>query len=167
MEKLKKKKQSGIPIGDGQKSNLDTMVDQLMEEETIRQNKKNKPFKKGANASPTKRLIAMKDASSKQKKALARKSLGHFHAGQENPEYQLTYQCGVNKAYVVKPQHEIDYDLADRNPKKFMESVYNQEIHQVEVSDDNDGESLSPRSRRKLRIRQTTSKRIGVNDEDN
>jgi len=41
--------------------------------------------------------------------------------------------------------------LAEKTPKKFMDSVYKQPIEQVELSDDN-GDSQSPRRRKSKKI---------------
>jgi hypothetical protein len=106
------------------------MLDQLVDEATYRQNLKSKPFKKGANSSPVKRLISMKERSLKANQAMDKAARYEPRTYSSNRDtYQIRYVCNPDKATFVRPEHEIDYDLADRNPKKFMNSVYNQEVH--------------------------------------
>eukprot|EP00350_Pseudokeronopsis_sp_OXSARD2_P000354 CAMPEP_0170562008 /NCGR_PEP_ID=MMETSP0211-20121228/58220_1 /TAXON_ID=311385 /ORGANISM="Pseudokeronopsis sp., Strain OXSARD2" /LENGTH=74 /DNA_ID=CAMNT_0010878309 /DNA_START=149 /DNA_END=373 /DNA_ORIENTATION=- len=44
-------------------------------------------------------------------------------------DYSLTYCPSPGKSYVIEPHHgEINYKLADKNPKKFYDNVLNEDI---------------------------------------
>jgi hypothetical protein len=71
------------------------------------------------HASPTQRLIDMKDATWKHK--------GHFQKKlRPTQDYSLTYCTSPDKAYVIEPHDgEINYDEAYKKPNQFIQKVMN------------------------------------------
>ena len=130
MERMKRNKAMGIPI---EGSTVDSMVDQLLLEHSDNQFKKQKPFKKNKNSSPTRRLIDMKNSSLKGKQILTGQDPHRFHPLANSKEYQIEYSTAPGRYYRVMPGKEIDYDMAEKSPKKFMETVHAQGIEQVGV----------------------------------
>ena len=74
------------------------------------------------HVSPTKRLRDMKDSTFVHKKML-RDTL------KREKDYGMTYCPTPDKAYVIEPHKgQIDYDLAERNPLKFVDQVIKEDI---------------------------------------
>jgi hypothetical protein len=70
------------------------------------------------HASPTKRLISHKNTTFKHKKVMK----DNIQRG----EYSLTYCPAPGKSYVIEPHGgEINYKLAEKNPTKFYDHVFN------------------------------------------
>lgn len=70
------------------------------------------------HASPTKRLISLKNSTSDNKKIMA----GNIQRG----EYSLTYCSSPGKSYIIEPHGgELNYNLAQSNPLKFYDQVLN------------------------------------------
>lgn len=77
--------------------------------------------------SPTRRLRDMKDSTVEKKQHLQ----GTLRRTQD---YQLTYCPSPDRAYVIEPAGgELDYDLAYKNPLKFIDSVLAQDIRKHTV----------------------------------
>lgn len=56
--------------------------------------------------------------------------------GVEKGTYALTYCSNPAKSYIVEPKGgEINYNLAMKNPEKFYEKVFNQEIKKTKVAE--------------------------------
>lgn len=88
--------------------------------------------------SPTKRLIAQKQATWKHKEILSKQL-------QNNQNYKLHYTASPDKSYVIEPKDgELDYDMAYKNPIKFYDQVMTQEIlqHKVSKEKDEDGKVI-------------------------
>jgi len=64
--------------------------------------------------SPTTRLRHQKDNTVESKDLFSRSQ-------SNKDEYQITYVNGIEKAVNVEPGQELDYNLAYRNPVKFMD----------------------------------------------
>ena len=46
--------------------------------------------------------------------------------GVDSSSYSLTYVTGEGKSYVIAPHEgKINYNLAEKNPMKFYEKVFN------------------------------------------
>lgn len=84
MERIKRNKAMGIPI---EGSTVDSMVDQLLIDHSDRQEKRDKPFKKNKNSSPTRRLIDMKNSSLKSKQILTNQDPYRFHPNSNQKDY--------------------------------------------------------------------------------
>lgn len=83
------------------------------------------------HASPTKRLISMKNSAFNHKKVM------YDHQIRSSDIYQLTYCSSPGKSFVVEPHGgELNYALVDRNPEKFYKQVFNQDITQTKVKED-------------------------------
>lgn len=79
--------------------------------------------------SPTKRLISLKNSTFDHKKVMKNNI--------KRQEYSLTYCGSPQKSYVVEPHGgEINYKLADKNPEKFYEQVFNQDITKHKVKEE-------------------------------
>jgi hypothetical protein len=66
------------------------------------------------HASPTMRLIRMKNS------AFAHKKVMHDTGIDDHSSYKLTYCSSPGKSYLVEPiGGQLNYDLVDRNPEKF------------------------------------------------
>eukprot|EP00351_Strombidinopsis_sp_SopsisLIS2011_P005856 CAMPEP_0116871340 /NCGR_PEP_ID=MMETSP0463-20121206/1626_1 /TAXON_ID=181622 /ORGANISM="Strombidinopsis sp, Strain SopsisLIS2011" /LENGTH=148 /DNA_ID=CAMNT_0004509535 /DNA_START=992 /DNA_END=1438 /DNA_ORIENTATION=+ len=77
-------------------------------------------FKK--HKSPTRRLMDHREAAYNHK--LFRKSFGR-----NTRDYQLMYNISPKKSCIVQPHDgEIDYDMAQKSPKKFYHRVLDQEV---------------------------------------
>lgn len=78
--------------------------------------------------SPTKRLVKLKDTTVDHKKV--------FKGGVEKGDYALTYCSNPAKSYIVEPKGgEINYNLAMKNPEKFYQKVFNQEIKKTKCAE--------------------------------
>jgi len=86
MNRIKRNKAQGLRIGDGQ-SNVEAMMDQLMDQHNVRMEHKSKPFRKSRDQSPTKRLIDMKNTTTKSKQLLVRADPQRFHPHSSTREY--------------------------------------------------------------------------------
>lgn len=76
--------------------------------------------------SPTKRLIQLKNTTSEHKKVMK----NNF----SRQEYSLTYCSSPGKSYIIEPHGgELNYNLAQKNPLKFYEQVFNQNITKHKV----------------------------------
>ena len=85
------------------------------------------------HASPTKRLISMKNTAFSHKKVMHDNGL---QRGDDETNYKLTYCSSPGKSYVVAPHGgELNYRLVDRNPEKFYHQVFNQDITQHKVKE--------------------------------
>lgn len=60
--------------------------------------------------SPVKRMIKIKNNRLKSKQMMAVDDSG----------YQLEY-CSPEKLYIVKPEHHLDYDLAEKHPSRLLD----------------------------------------------
>ena len=99
------------------------------------------------HASPTKRLISLKNSTSDHKKVMA----GNI----QRQEYSLTYCSSPGKSYVIEPHGgELNYKLAERNPLKFYEQVLTQDITKHKIKRDEE----SP-NRRSVAITSKITKR--------
>ena len=57
-----------------------------------------------------------------------------FTRDAESHNYQLTYISSPGKSYVIEPHRgQLHYNLVDRNPEKFYDQVFNQNISQTKV----------------------------------
>ena len=66
------------------------------------------------HASPTKRLIKMKNSTTEHKTVMK----NNFQKG----EYSLTYCSSPGKSYIIEPHGgELNYKLAEKNPLKFYD----------------------------------------------
>lgn len=84
------------------------------------------------HASPTKRLIKYKNTTVENKKVLCQTvSTG---------DYSINYTTAPGRSYIIEPQSELNYKLANKNPEKFYHQVFNTEVmeHKAKSS------SLSP-----------------------
>ena len=81
------------------------------------------------HASPTKRLISLKNSASEHKKLLR-------DTVKRTQEYALTYCSSPGRSYVIEPHGgELNYKLAEKNLAKFFDHVFNQEITQHKVKE--------------------------------
>lgn len=72
--------------------------------------------------SPTKRLISMKNSTCDHQQLQKSKI-------NRTQDYALTYHAAPGKSYVIEPHGgELKYELAKRNPEKFYQHVFNQDI---------------------------------------
>jgi hypothetical protein len=73
------------------------------------------------HASPTKRLINLKNSTTDHKKVMA----NNIQRG----DYSQTYCVSPGKSYIIEPHGgELNYNLAHKNPLKFYDQVLNQDI---------------------------------------
>jgi hypothetical protein len=79
--------------------------------------------------SPTKRLVKLKDTTVEHKKVMDGQGARHGES------YKLTYCANPTKSYVVEPGREINYKLAETNPEKFYQKVFDQEIVKHKVAE--------------------------------
>ena len=80
------------------------------------------------HTSPTKRLIQHKNTTFEHKKVVK----DNITRG----DYSLVYVTGPNKSYVVEPHGgQLDYRLAEKNPLKFYDQVFTQDITKHEVNE--------------------------------
>jgi hypothetical protein len=101
-------------IVDGESDNFYEIMEQVV----------SKPSK---HESPTRRLRDMKDSAVEKKQHLQ----GTLRRTQD---YQLTYCPSPDRAYVIEPKGgEIDYDMAYKNPLKFIDQVLAQDIQKHTV----------------------------------
>jgi hypothetical protein len=89
-------------------------------------------------------------------------------------EYSLVYTTGPEKSYVIEPHGgELNYKIAEKNPLKFYEQVFTQDITKHTVGKDKDlkkqkdeehkkkeEEAGSPLKRRKDKIPTTVSSKV-------
>jgi len=80
--------------------------------------------------SPTKRLVNLKDTTVEHKAVMDKKGARYGES------YKLTYCANPTKSYVVEPGKEINYKLAETNPEKFYQKVFDQEITKHKVAED-------------------------------
>ena len=100
------------------------------------------------HASPTKRLISLKNSTSDHKKVMAKNI--------QRGEYSLTYCSSPGKSYVIEPHGgELNYKLAEKNPLKFYEQVFNQDITKHKLKEDEG----SPKRRAQVEISSKVTKR--------
>lgn len=79
------------------------------------------------HTSPTKRLRDMKDSTVVHKTVLKQ-------GLRRTQDYSLTYCTSPDKAYVIEPHSgEIDYELAYKNPLKFMDKVIGENVTKHKV----------------------------------
>ena len=91
------------------------------------------------HASPTKRLISLKNTTFAHKKVMH----DNLRQCRDRSSYQLTYSTSPGKSYVVEPHGgELNYNLLDRHPERFYHQVFNQEITQTKVKETNDNRHL-------------------------
>ena len=77
--------------------------------------------------SPTKRLMQQKEAAWTHKTHL-KNNLASTDA------YSLTYVCDPKKTYVIQPKEgEINYEMADKKPLKFYDTVMKQKVTEHKV----------------------------------
>lgn len=77
--------------------------------------------------SPTKRLISLKNTTADHKVMMR----DNFET---RGEYKLTYCSSPGKSYIIQPHEgELNYKLAEKNPLKFYDQVFTQEITQHKV----------------------------------
>lgn len=101
------------------------------------------------HASPTKRLIKLKNTTFAHKKVMH----DNLRQVRDHSTYQLTYSTSPGKSYVVEPHGgELNYRLVDRNPEKFYKQVFNQDITQTKVRE-------SPERRHMVEISTKVTKR--------
>lgn len=82
-----------------------------------------------AHSSPTKRLVQHKNTAFDHKKTMKQ--------GIEKGEYSLTYVPGPDKSYIIEPHGgALNYKLAEKNPLKFYDQVFNQDITKHTVGKD-------------------------------
>jgi len=162
MERMKYKRDHGSPRGTRGR-NLENALEEMQRDYDLKYEKNNKPFKKGKNSSPTKRLIDMKNSATRSKNLLTQKDPLNFHPLSNQRSYQVEYTISPTRSYRVMPDKEIDYDLATSNPKRFIEQVYNQKVQQVAVEDPN-GDTMNPRSTKKCSVISTINKRIATEE---
>ena len=86
--------------------------------------------KPGKHESPTRRLMNMKDSTVQHKT--------HLQATlRRTGDYSLTYCPSPDRAYVIEPHAgEIDYDMAYKNPLKFIDQVLAQDVRKHTVKQD-------------------------------
>jgi hypothetical protein len=73
--------------------------------------------------------MKMKDSTWEHKKVMAE----NINRG----EYSLTYCSSPGKSYIIEPHNgELDYDLAKRNPNKFYDQVFRQQITKHKIGKD-------------------------------
>lgn len=88
------------------------------------------------HSSPTKRLISLKNSTSDHKKVMK----DNFQRG----DYSLTYCSSPGKSYIIEPHGgELNYKMAEKNPLKFYEQVFTQDITKHKVKE----EEKSPNKR--------------------
>ena len=52
-------------------------------------------------------------------------------------DYSLTYTTGAKNSYIIEPHGgELDYKLAEKNPLKFYEHVFAQDITKHTIGED-------------------------------
>ena len=79
------------------------------------------------HASPTKRLISLKNSTWDHKKKISQS----LNKGQ----YSQTYCISPGKSYVVEAQGgELDYEIAEKSPKKFYSKLLGQGVKKVSVA---------------------------------
>lgn len=88
------------------------------------------------HSSPTKRLISLKNTTSEHKKEMSK--------FQTTQDYKLTYCSSPGKSYVIEPHGgELNYNLAQKNPLKFYEQVFTQEITQHKVKEGGNHDNIA------------------------
>ncbi len=75
-----------------------------------------------AHDSPTRRLVEHKNTSISHKQTMKDNNI---IGPCKNAEYGLTYTTGVKNSYLVEPGSELDYKLAEKNPQKFYDQMFN------------------------------------------
>jgi hypothetical protein len=87
----------------------------------------NEPAEK--HESPTKRLISHKNSVQDHKKAMK----DNIQRG----DYSMTYCTEPGKSYIVEPKGgQINYDIVRKNPIKFYDQVFNQEIVKHKIKEE-------------------------------
>lgn len=80
------------------------------------------------HASPTKRLISLKNTTFSHKKVMHE----NMQQVRDHSSYLLTYSTSPGKTYVIEPHGgELNYKLVDRHPDRFYHQVFNQDITQT------------------------------------
>ena len=72
------------------------------------------------HSSPVKRLIQHKNTTVEHKQVIQRQLT--------KGEKAQTYVTGPGKSYVIEAQGEINYNLAQKDPLKFYDKLFNQPI---------------------------------------
>ena len=80
--------------------------------------------------SPVRRLIKMKNQGLKHKV-----DLKQHNAQPRHDEYAITYITDPDTFYVMKPEREINYDLAKTRPKAFYRDVFDIEVEKLGVKE--------------------------------
>ena len=81
--------------------------------------------------SPTKRLVEHKNTTFTHKQTIK----DTIPKG----DYSLVYNTGPKNSYIIEPHGgQLDYNLAQKNPLKFYEQVFNQDITKHTVGVDKD-----------------------------
>jgi hypothetical protein len=81
------------------------------------------------HASPTKRLISLKNSTFEHKKVLK-------DTVPLSSNYSLTYCSSPGRSYIIEPHGgELNYKLAEKNLNKFFDHVFNQEITQHKLKE--------------------------------
>ena len=81
------------------------------------------------HASPTKRLISLKNSTTEHKKVLK-------DTVQLSQNYTLTYCSSPGRSYIIEPHGgELNYKMAEKNLNKFFEHVFNQQITQHKLKE--------------------------------
>jgi hypothetical protein len=98
--------------------------------------------------SPTKRLVTLKNSTQEHKKAMKDNI--------ERGEYSLTYCSAPGKSYIIEPHGgALNYDIAQKNPLKFYDQVFHQNITKHKVA-----EEQSPERRKsQINIKSKVTKR--------
>lgn len=76
------------------------------------------------------RLISQKNTAFDHKKIMADSGF------ERTQEYGISYTSQPGKSYVIEPHGgELDYRLAEKNPLKFYDQVFNQDITKHKVKE--------------------------------
>lgn len=119
-----------------------------------------------AHDSPTKRLIQQKNTTFDHKKTMK--------GSIDKADYSLTYSTGNKKSYVIEPHGgQLNYNLAEKNPLKFYDQVFNQDITKHRVGKDKEmqkkldeehkameQEAGSPLKRKKTKVPVTITSKV-------
>ena len=101
--------------------------------------------------SPTKRLISLKNSTSEHKKIMKNQI--------QRGEYSLTYCSSPGKSYIIEPHGgELNYKIAEKNPLKFYDQVFNQDITKHKVKEQQQEEEKT-RRRPKVAVTSKVTKR--------
>lgn len=76
----------------------------------------------------------MKAAGLKHKEQLCAEEPEAIHPYIQD-KYRIPYVTDPDKIYVMRPEGELNYDLYAKNPKKFYNHVFNQEVEKIKVKE--------------------------------